>query len=117
MFRQLNKLEPHDREILEALGATLLKTGDLKDAEEAEQIFAALLRSYAWRNLYHGHGIANAALGKLDDALLDLTKAIELGYGQVDRKMLDTNEHPHLKRLEAERSDALKELKSRISSA
>jgi hypothetical protein len=117
VFRLLNDRKPHDREILYELGVTLVKTGDQKHAEEAEQIYSTLLGSYARPKHYYMHGLANAALSKFDDALRDLEKAIDMKYYQENPTMLDTDQHPHLRRLEAERSDEFKKLRNRMQPA
>jgi tetratricopeptide (TPR) repeat protein len=104
VFRLLKEHVPQDREILDELGYTLLKAGVQKDAEEAEQIYRALVRSFGWRHFHHRHGVASAALDRFDDAIHDLETALSMEYGKRDPKMLDTREYPQLQRLKTERS-------------
>ncbi len=114
VFRLLQKQVSPDREILDELGYTLLRTGVQKDAEEAEQIYRELLRTYHWRHLYHRHGVACAALDNFPDAIRDLEIALSLKYGERDPKMLDTSEYPYLQRLKTEKSVEFKQLLSKL---
>jgi tetratricopeptide (TPR) repeat protein len=117
VFRLLLKWIPQDREILDELGYTLLKTGIQKDAEEAEQIYHELVCSVGSRHyahLHHRHGVASAALNKYPDAIRHLETALKMGYGKRYPKMLDTYEFPQLQRLETEKPDEFKNLLSKL---
>ena len=114
VFRLLKEHVFQDREILDELGYTLLKTGVRKDAEEAEQIYRELARSFGWRHFHHRHAVAIAALDKFDDNIRDLETTLNMGYGKRDPKMLDTREYPQLQRLKTERSSDFTRLLSHL---
>jgi hypothetical protein len=114
VFRLLQKQVTQDREILDELAYTLLKTGVQKDAEEAEQIYSELVGSYGWRHFYHRHGIASTALGNFDNAIRDLEAALSLEYGSTHERMLDTSEYPQLQRLKTEKPVEFKQLLGKL---
>jgi len=93
LYDDLLKRYPEDRDLLYLKARMLRDSRVQKNIEAAEAIYEELVSRYpSHGGIWFGRARAKSLLGKLDDSIHDLEKAITFGYWRNNPKMLEDSQ-------------------------